>query len=263
MPTPYRKYAGAGNAFIIIDDRDTSFPLQSPKNLIPPLCSEHHVDGVILLQAPSTSNAHYRMRIFNADGSEAEMCGNGIRCLARFLQDIHLYSDKYLIESLAAIHTIYPKDNGYFEVSMGEAKDIRWDLTLTIQQENITVHSLDTGVPHAVTFSSLFNLAPQIRHHARFAPRGVNVNFIKKLPSGAISIRTYERGVEGETLACGTGATASAIVAARCLHLPSPITVITASTEALIISLEPTLTMCGPTKFISSGSLHLAHNLHT
>ena len=221
---PFYKYQGAGNDFILIDDRPATFPVLD-KALIARLCHRKFgigADGLILLQ--HCDIADFRMRIFNSDGSEPEGCLNGLRCLIRFLLDLGLPQKAYRIAM---------GDRIVDATALGDriALHIGPPHSLSLHQKlgPWEVHSVDTGVPHAVIFVpdvediDLMREAPPLRHHPIFAPRGANVNFAALQPDG-IHVRTFERGVEGETLACGTGAAAVAVIAAEVYSIPTPIT---------------------------------------
>jgi diaminopimelate epimerase len=211
------KYQGAGNDFILIDDRA---PIFNP-SLVPSLCHRKFgigADGVILLQLDPV--ADFRMRIFNSDGSEAESCGNGLRCLMRFIADLNLPQKTYRIATgQRYVEAGYLRDQIW--TNLGTATEIKQHFI-----EGLEVHSLNTGVPHAVIFSpdtDLAILGPFLRYHHAFQPAGTNVNLATLHKDGSISMRTYERGVEAETLACGTGAAAVGLIASQKYHLPSPI----------------------------------------
>lgn len=210
------KYQGAGNDFILLDDRALSFD----PSLVPKLCHRKFgigADGVILLQHDSLSD--FRMRIFNPDGSEAESCGNGLRCLLRFMIDLGLPKKNYRIATHErVVQAGFLGDK--IEVRMGEAK-----LLKKLYISGHEVHFLNTGVPHAVVFADadFFTLAPLLRHHAAFQPSGTNVNLARLESDGSIYIRTYERGVEGETMACGTGAAAVGVIASLTYQIKNPI----------------------------------------
>lgn len=229
------KYHGAGNDFILIDNRSGAFEASAKE--ISLYCHRRFgigADGVILLERSQGSD--FAMRIYNADGFEAAMCGNGVRCLASFIRKLGA-TDKETF-TLATMHrqlTVTYKGS-QVEVQMGAPTDIRQEAEFTI---------MNTGVPHAILFKEniqeidLLKVAPSIRYHDRFAPQGVNVNFVEKRGPQTLAIRTYERGVEGETLACGTGCTAAALAAHLAFAMPSPIAVETASKEVVTISFNP------------------------
>ncbi len=265
----FSKYVGSGNDFILIDNRDLFFP-DHDHETISKLCNRQcgiGADGLILLENSKT--ADFKMRIFNSDGSQAEMCGNGIRCLFKFIQECNETSKNFLIETKEAqIAVSEDSENPQLvKVAMQEPFDMQWNLDLCVDSNEYKVHFLNTGVPHAVIFSNaisdadLKEIAPKIRYHERFLPKGTNVNFVCVTGKNALNIRTYERGVENETLGCGTGATASAIAAAYLLDASLPITVKTKSGEELKIdcmiheSAIKNVTMTGPALFVYKGEL--------
>lgn len=248
-----KKYSGAGNNFYFLDDREASFPCDD-QELIISLCKGRDnsrknsgVDGLILLQkAQETEKADFRMRIFNRDGSEAEMCGNGLRCLVRFISDLGIPGRRFRIESLSYIHeTSIGDGDGLISCSMQDPTDLKWDIELVVCGKKLTFHQLNTGVPHLVTFVEegldevdVVTLGREVRFHPLFQPNGVNVNFACFSDGGRknrVDVRTYERGVEGETLACGTGATAVALATGKIFGVSSPVEVVTRSGEGLII----------------------------
>lgn len=253
MRLPFAKYTGCGNDFILVDNRRHLWQLgKSPgvdRSEISRLCHRRFgigADGVIFLE--TTPAQPYRMRIFNADGGEAEMCGNGVRCLAGFMRDSGIAGDAFDIHAMhhrvhARLHSSQDRRH-LVGVTMPPPCDIAYGMLLPIEGENLTVHHLNTGVPHTVLFvedlecPSLMELAPKIRFHPAFHPHGTNVNFVSLPDNNALYIRTYERGVEQETLACGTGAVAAAIASAAVHRRQSPISVHTRSTEVLHIDLN-------------------------
>jgi diaminopimelate epimerase len=265
----FAKYSGTGNDFILVDDRNQQFPLQNSA-LISKLCNRHQgigADGLILLH-PSTK-ADHRMRIFNADGFEAEMCGNGIRCLTKFIVRNHASTpNEFSIETMHRLIGVKLADNDVC-VQMGPPTNLRWNLSTPLPEKSFTLHALDTGVPHTVAFVDtlqnldVITLGHQIRHHPLFQPKGVNANFCRIDHKGELWIRTYERGVEGETQACGTGATACALAAAQIYSLPSPLKVHVLSGEVLTISFTANdasfdnVCMSGPAQQTFEGSFSL------
>jgi diaminopimelate epimerase len=267
MKLPFSKYSGSGNDFILIDNRNLVFPLRKP--LIADLCQRQTgigADGIILLE--NSARADFKMRIFNADGGEAEMCGNGARCLAKFIQQLGFTKSSYQIEAMKSVIYLHI-ENERISVSMPQPENFKWFQKLTINDLELTLHSLNTGVPHAVIFvdelenDQWMKLAPAIRSHPIFETSGTNVNFASVTQEGHLHIRTYERGVEGETLACGTGAIASALTAERLFRWPSPIQVSPKSKETLNISFKvangtPTdVQLAGPATFIFEGWVNL------
>ena len=213
------KYQAAGNDFILLDDRTQTFDSTQVKAL----CHRRFgigADGVILLQCDPV--ADFRMRIFNKDGSEAESCGNGLRCLMKFLLHLGLPNRSYRIAT--ANHLVEAHFDG--EKIHIQPGDIPNGKQLYIC--GYEGHSLDTGVPHLVVFVpdvqevDILKEGPILRHHVLFQPRGTNVNFATLQSDGSIRVRTFERGLEGESLACGTGAAAVGVVASQVYRLPSP-----------------------------------------
>lgn len=213
-------YSGAGNTFLVEDDRSGTFPVAK----IPDLCGTS-IDGVILLRP------NFSMAIFNSDGSEASMCGNGLRCLVAFLKDLGIEEKEYVITTRAGIYRAY-FEGDEIAVIMQPPKIYFLDDSFSF---------LDTGVPHAVFFVDdvesidVNTEGRQIRFDPFFGPQGTNVNFVEK---GSLKMRTYERGVERETRACGTGATAAAIAAHLQFNLPSPLVMEMASKEKITISFD-------------------------
>ncbi|CCB85105.1 MULTISPECIES: diaminopimelate epimerase [Parachlamydia] len=244
MNFSFSKYSGCGNDFILIDNRDQRFP-DRDASFIERLCLRRHgigADGLILLELSHI--ADFRMRIFNADGYETEMCGNGIRCLVKFAQEIGIQKKHYTIQTMHSLLEAFPFGDS-ITISMTDPAEIEWDTQIEVDQTLLTVHWVDTGVPHAVIFvdeleeARWMTLAPKIRAHPHFSPKGVNVNFAQ-IKKEEISLRTYERGVEQETLACGTGATAAAIAAAKIQGISSPVSIKTRSGDNLEIQFEKT-----------------------
>lgn len=232
----YGKYSGCGNSFILIDDREREFSQD-----VRLLCDEADTDGVILLQTDPA--ADFRMRIFNRDGSEAESCGNGLRCLLRFLSDLGFPKKTYRIAAADRIVTgSYVGD--LYSIDLGAPQGLK----LHLQIDDFILHSVDTGVPHAVLFVpdlqkiDIPHLGAYLRSHPHFAPRGTNVNFATLQPD-KIEARTFERGV-GEVLSCGTGAAAVAVIASSLFQLKSPILIATPGGE-LQVKIGESITLLG------------------
>ena len=260
----FSKYAGCGNDFILVDLRDKNSQFSS--EAIRQLCDRKNgigADGLIALEWGE--KAHYRMRIFNRDGSEAEMCGNGLRCFKKYLEELDIKDLSIKVETLSGIKTATSLGHEV-KVDMGPPSEIRWDVDLG---QGIKVDFLNTGVPHAVCFvpdikdQELMINAPWIRRHPAFQPAGANVNFVQ-VKEGKVWVRTFERGVEAETLACGTGMTASGIAAAVRFKLSSPVVIVPLSLEEVKVEytqvdhkiLESSQT--GPARFIFQGNFHYA-----
>lgn len=258
MRISFSKFSGSGNDFILVDNRENSF--NPDARAIAKLCQRRTgigADGIIFLE--KSFRFDHKMRIFNADGSEAEMCGNGARCLLKFMRMLGIDRQKCLVETKES-HIVLWDTEGTPCLAMPQPRDLQ--LNLHLNHEIPPIHYLNTGVPHAVIFvnnltdEKWMNLAPSIRHHASFEPHGANVNFVQLDAQNAIHIRTYERGVEGETLACGTGSAAAALIASKLHHLPSPIKVFPRSQETLTITFNSSFTevvLSGPATLIFQG----------
>jgi diaminopimelate epimerase len=209
----FKKFSGNGNDFILLDRPD--FPITSP--LIQSLCDRHFGiggDGVLILTSHPGHDA--RMQIFNADGGEAEMCGNGIRCLVTYLDELNEHTkDVYKIKTMNGVYEVTRRD-GAFAIEMSEIKDEKlYDLS-SFNEFN-KVYFVNTGVPHLVFLVNdlkridIKSRAPQYRFHKLF-PNGTNVSFVQIVDGHQTAfVRTYERGVEDETYSCGTGLTACGI----------------------------------------------------
>jgi diaminopimelate epimerase len=217
----FTKMHGAGNDFIIIDDRNRIVPLNTVSQIATKLCDRHYgigADGLILLH--HSKKADYAMRIFNADGSEAEMCGNGIRCLAKYLYD-HLQDQRlvFSIETKAGLKvpTLIIKKNKVVavEVEMG-APLIGLEKTVATDIGDLQGMSISIGNPHFVIFVKDLNtlnikqVGAQIENERNLFPERTNVEFVEIITNNQIRVRIWERGV-GETLACGTGACAAVV----------------------------------------------------
>ena len=264
----FTKMNGAGNDFILIDNRTGHVDLD--RTQIARLCDRHRgigADGILLLEKAS-NHADFRMRYFNADGGEAEMCGNGARCFARFANKVAGRKEKISFETPAGV--ISAKLAGdLVTLQMTEPTDLRLKTTLRVMDENKTVHFINSGVPHVVIpVLQLDDVDVQgagsaIRHHKMFSPKGTNVNFLEKRGPKQIAVRTYERGVEAETLACGTGIVASALVFAATENAASPITVIARGGDELRVGFEKSdttfrnVTLTGPAEFVFEGSIEI------
>ncbi len=223
------KMHGNGNDFIIVDEfKGEQIPEDIRREFVKTVCDRRlgvGADGVIFVQKSDIADAKFRY--FNSDGSEAEMCGNGIRCFCRYVvEEGYAECGDVRVETLKGVVKTYVWFDGkwWIKVDMGRArfgrdvpaKEEIWGKTFRVKDREFRVYAVNTGVPHAVIFSDLdFDIkeyARIIRYHDVF-PEGVNVNFAKVISSERIRIRTYERGVEDETLSCGTGCAAVSVVA--------------------------------------------------
>jgi diaminopimelate epimerase len=259
---------GAGNDFILIDNRAEDVDLN--RSQIARLCDRHRgigADGVLLLENPS-DHADFRMRYFNADGGEAEMCGNGARCFARFAQKMAGAKGKISFETPAGVISA-ELARDLVTLRMTDPTDLRLNIPLQIGAEKRTVHFINSGVPHVVVpvpqigEVDVSREGSALRYHEKFSPKGANVNFIEKRGSDKIAVRTYERGVEDETLACGTGVVASALVFAVTENAKGPVTVIARGGDELQVDFKKTgmqfenVTLTGPAEFVFEGTIEI------
>ncbi|NIA08583.1 MAG: diaminopimelate epimerase [Nitrospiraceae bacterium] len=266
-PIFFKKMHGSGNDFILIDNRDGRIGDLEAPDLSLSLCRRRFgvgADGLILIEG--SSKADFKWRFYNADGSEAEMCGNGGRCAARFAVSLGIALPELSFETIAGImhaHVI----GSTVKLQLPAAKGLCLDIDLKIEDEQISVDFLNTGVPHAVCFVPELKSIPikkwgrAIRYNPYFQPSGTNVDFVQVLDRHDILIRTYERGVEAETMACGTGAVATAILSALRGLTQSPVKVKTSGGEILTVYFELNdkeardIFLEGPALFVYSGQI--------
>lgn len=224
----FSKMEGTGNDFVVLDNR--SGIVKDRENLAKRICLRKKgvgADGLLLLE--KSGKVDFRMRIFNPDGSEPEMCGNGARCVARFAYLEGIVGEKCSFETLSGLVSAYI-DEENVKIEMKDPSFLNLKLELSLEDDSCAGYHLDTGVPHFVLFVpevekvALEKLGPEIRYHQCFQPAGTNVDFVE-VKKNFLKARTYERGVEAETLSCGTGVTAVAIVASLVHGLTSPVEV--------------------------------------
>ena len=266
MKIPFWKMHGAGNDFILVDDRALTFPTADAAYLARIAARRTGVgcEGIILIQ-PS-QKASFRMRFFNPDGSEVEMCGNGARCVARLGHEIGAAPENMTIDTVAGVLKAAAMGD---EVRLHMTPPTGWRLNkmLTLARKRIAYDFVNSGVPHAViavkdlAACDVQTLGSGIRYHKDFAPRGTNANFITVTGPQSLRIRTYERGVEAETLACGTGIVASALVSGRQDRVTPPVRVTAASGDVLTVDFRITkdgaedVTLLGPAVHVFKGTL--------
>ena len=260
---------GAGNDFVLLDNRAGTLKLSRPH--IVKLCDRHRgvgADGLILLNRCRSGKADWAWEFYNSDGSVGEMCGNGARCFARFVQLRTGSELDFSFETVAGIiHAEFQGERVTVNLTSPEALTLHEPLALSTGKTS--VHSVNTGVPHAVLFvpdadqAMIQQLGPELRHHPRFAPKGTNVNFVQVLGPARIRVRTFERGVEGETLACGTGVTASALISARVHKFGSPIQVQVQGGDQLEVRFVEgdggfsDVRLTGPAEFVFEGKINI------
>ncbi len=243
---PFMKLSGAGNDFVIINNLNEIIDSKDAKfmDFVSKVCQRRMsvgADGVLLVE--QSEDVDFRMRYFNADGGEVETCGNGARCISKFAFLHGIVSEKMRFLTNAGIYEAeIVGDN--VKVGMSDPTDIRINVPLHLEDGVHKVGFANSGVPHVVFFvddleaTDVFDIGQQTRYHNDFKPAGTNANFISIHSQELIAIRTYERGVENETLACGTGSIASAIVSATLGKVKSPVSVKTASGIVLRIHFD-------------------------
>jgi diaminopimelate epimerase len=241
LPIPFAKLSGSGNDFILIDNRDGIVPPDEAVELARGLCRPRlsiGADGLILIEGDPEFD--FAWRFFNADGTEPMMCGNGSRCAARFAFERGIAGSTMTFRTGAG--PIAAKVAGRMAtIRMTPPRDLVAGIRLPLDHDLLEVDSVNTGVPHAVMFVpelsgiDVARLGAAIRNHPRFAPAGTNVNFAQVTGPSSLSVRTFERGVEGETLACGTGVVASSLAAAARGLITPPVAVTVASGETLSV----------------------------
>jgi len=237
---------GSGNDFILIDNRQGIISHDAAPNVAKKLCRRGFgigADGLILIE--NSHKADFKWHFLNADGSIAEMCGNGGRCAARFANLAGICKNELAFETLAGIIKATVKKNSV-KLQLTRPKDIKTRLQLLVDNKEIKADFVDTGVPHTVVYCDNLEeinvqaLGKKIRFHPIFQPSGTNVDFVQIDSTNLIRVRTYERGVEDETYACGTGAAASALLAGIRKKVFSPVEVITSGGERLIVHFDLT-----------------------
>jgi diaminopimelate epimerase len=269
MVLDFTKMNGAGNDFVLIDNRARKVRLS--RDQVVRLCDRHRgvgADGVLLLVPSASGKADWAWEFYNSDGTAGEMCGNGARCFSRFVQKLTGVSGGFTFETEAGV--IKASFQGErVTVNLTRPGDLRLNQQVPLSAGTETIHSVNTGVPHAVLFVSdadramVQQLGPEIRHHAHFGPKGTNVNFVQRLGPNHIRVRTFERGVEGETLACGTGVTASALISARLHGFTSPVKVQVQGGDQLEVSFKDeggefaAVRLSGPAEFVFEGRIEI------
>ncbi len=273
MSIPFSKMSGAGNTFVVIDNRngiveqalaDSGLGIDA---FVIRICSPVTgvgSDGLILIE--NADGYDFSWRFFNSDGSHANMCGNGARCAARFAQLAEISGDIAAFETGAGIiHSEVRGERVFVELTPPGA--ITPHIELVLGGEQYTAHLIDTGVPHLVIPVEDVNrldvaeLGAQARFHQQFEPDGCNVNFAALTPEGIVKVRTYERGVEGETMACGTGVTAVALVLTHLGETSPPVTIMPMSGERLQIHFDPlgdgfeNVVIEGPARVLFTGEI--------
>lgn len=269
FPIAFEKMSGTGNDFVIIDNREGIIPPGQQAEFAKKICRRMFsigADGLILLE--DTDGADFSWNFYNADGSVAEMCGNGSRCAARFAYNHKICGPKMKFKTLAGlIEAEICDEEGTVKVMMPSPFDFRLDISLSLDEQDYPVAYVNTGVPHAVIFVEDEDVpvkmwGRKVRFHEIFEPKGTNATFVNILGKNRIKSRSYERGVEDETMACGTGAVASALYAAMLKGMDSPVEVVTSGGDTLTILFDlqdgpvaNDVYLQGPTRIICKGEL--------
>ncbi len=267
-PLPFAKLSGSGNDFILMDNRRGVLDSLDLPALARNVCRRQlsvGADGLIVIEPSAT--ADFSWRFLNSDGSGADMCGNGGRCAARFAHLLGIAPASMRFETGAGIVAAEVR-GPIVKLELTRPRDLKMDMVIAAEGMEYSASFVNTGVPHTVIFVQDVRMVDVekkgrlIRHHQAFLPAGTNVNFATVLDRGRIRLRTYERGVEGETMACGTGSAATAMVAWR-QKLTGPLVEIeTSGGEVLIIHIEtegdaeaPRLYLEGKTILVCRGEI--------
>ena len=244
MRIPFTKMSGSGNDFILIDHREPFLQEDRLKDFVQKVCQRRvsvGADGLILIER--SKKADFKWRFYNSDASEPEMCGNGGRCAARFAYLKGVAGPSLKFETLAGVLSA-TVDGKRVKLEMTKPFGLKLDETLLVDGEKEDFSFINTGVPHVVLFGKdlekldIVKIGRAIRGHSHFAPAGTNVNFVRVEKGNQLCVRTYERGVEDETLACGSGVVASALIAAFKGLVKSPVSVKTRGGEVLTVHFE-------------------------
>ncbi|EGB15104.1 diaminopimelate epimerase [Pseudodesulfovibrio mercurii] len=223
---PFYKMQGCGNDFVVIDNRELGVPVSAMADWAKAVCARAFgvcADGLFFLENADNPSLAFRWHFYNSDGSRAEMCGNASRCAAKLAHAIGLAPAELAFGTdagpIRAKVLLDGPEEGRVKVQLTPPLRTETDIVIDVDGSPLTVHFTDTGVPHTVVFVDdvksvdIMDLGPKIRYHERFAPAGTNVNFAQVLDEKTMLLRTYERGVEAETYACGTGAAATQLLA--------------------------------------------------
>jgi diaminopimelate epimerase len=244
MKIKFSKLTAAGNDFVLIDNRENIISEKDYQNLAKKLCDRKYSiggDGLILLEKSSCKD--FKMKYFNSDGSHASMCGNGGRSVAKFAYDLGVVDSQMVFESDAGVINAEILSGDRVKLDLYEPKDLKRNIKVELSDREFDVDFINTGVPHTVIFVDdikkiyVFKYGREIRYHKAFAPSGTNVNFVQLAKDNTLFVRTYERGVEDETLACGTGITASGIISVLKGFAKSPVNVIARGGGKLSVSM--------------------------
>ncbi len=262
----FYKMQGSGNDFILFDNRSLGLPLEDMPGWAKKLCPRRFAvgaDGMIFLDSTPETDLDFVWHFFNSDGSRAEMCGNGSRCASLLAHEIGLAGKTQTFGTDAGPIKASVLEKGLVKVQLTPPKGMRLDFPLILDDgQEVNVHYINTGVPHVVVVCEsvkmvdISRMGKAIRFHRKFYPSGTNVNFIEVVNKNSILLRTYERGIEDETFACGTGAAASVVVGASLGLLNSSVKVTTTGGEELSIDFSgEDVFLTGKTVFVYKAEL--------
>ena len=268
---PFFKMQGCGNDFVVIDNRELGVPESAMADWAKAVCARAFgicADGLFFLENADDPALAYRWHFYNSDGSRAEMCGNASRCAAKLSHAIGLAPAEHAFGTdagpIRAKVLLDGPDAGRVKVQLTPPLKTETGITLDVDGQPLTVHFTDTGVPHTVVFVDdvkavdIMDLGPKIRYHDHFAPAGTNVNFAQVIDQNTMLLRTYERGVEAETYACGTGAAATQLLAHTLGLTGDHADLTTTGNEVLTVFLEnETVYLQGAAELTFKGDLYL------
>jgi len=281
----YEIYSGAGNDFVMINNLNAIFPMDKQKDFTVKICNEQfkNIDGVIFTDKPLKKGSAIRMNYYNRDGSFGAMCGNGARCISMFTNKNGIVNEKnFILEAVDDLYKAQIIDDLNVKITFPEPKEIKTEIQIKAEfgegLKDMNVSYVNVGSDHIVIFlddkvnkAALDNksideidinyIGKILRYHNEFQPRGANVNFVMPVDENEIRVRTYERGVERETLACGTGIVASGVVSVLLNKANAPVRVLVQSGEWLTVDFRLQnerildLSLTGSTRKISEGEL--------
>ena len=268
---------GAGNDFILIDNREGKYNTVSWVKFAPAICDRHFgigADGLLIIESDKVVD--FSLKYYNSDGSSGGMCGNGGRCAALFYMDL-IKINRCNFDALGHIYSASISEDVNVSIKMKPVSIYNIGDTLNLFENLIPINFFDTGAPHVVIFmdklppgfaklvddKGIHELGKFIRNHTKFQPDGTNVDFIQVLEDKSVYMRTYERGVEGETLACGTGSVASACAVHLVKNISPPIKILTRSKKTLIVNFKvegkviKDIELTGPAEKVFTGHLEI------
>lgn len=262
----FYKLHGCGNDFIIVDIRSCALSLEEMQHYAKTLCTEHFsigADGIVFIDNATDTKVSYAWHFYNADGSRAEMCGNASRCVAYIACHLGIADKEHYFQTdVGDIHVIVDVQHSVVRTQLTPPHDEQYGKELTYEGRVYQYHSVNTGVPHVVVFVDdiksicVDTMGSYIRHHDDFAPAGTNVNFVHIVSKDTIYVRTFERGVEAETFACGTGAVASVVVSHGLGKVDALVNVHTLSKDIMQVSLcEGNAFLQAPVTYVYKGIL--------